>query len=164
MAVWSWLCLWSPIPSFLLQSRLIFFLSILLCPSLTRTYTFEYTHRASPFLLFPFSFFCFLGVFIYSLFTNKTARTAFLDSSLITNIINLTASLSSTTIIGRVSWIDRKGVGGVSFLGLHRVRLSLNGSHFVSVALWFRTTLNKFNGIAEHWSQSVKDKYQHATE
>ena len=53
MAVWSWLCLWSPKPSFLLQSRLIFFLSILLCPSLTRTYTFEYTQSLS-FSPFPF--------------------------------------------------------------------------------------------------------------
>lgn len=94
-------------------------------------------------LLFSFFLFFFLGASIYSLFTNNTARTAFLDSSLIINIINLPASLSSITIIGRASWIDRKGVGGVSFLGLYRVRLlSLNGSHFVSLALWFLTMLS----------------------
>lgn len=84
-----------------------------------------------------------MPLFICSLFTDNTARTAFLDSSLSINIINLPASLSCIAIIGRVSWIDRKGVGGVSFLGLYRVQLlSLNGSNFVSLALWFLTMLN----------------------
>ena len=91
MAVWLWLCLWSPIPSFLLQSSLISFPFFFVPPSHAHT-LFGHTHT-EPFLS-PFSLvllFGFLYLFIRCL---QTIRLELPFSTLLSLliIINLAAS------------------------------------------------------------------------